>query len=203
MKTRIILLFFTAAIIFSSCSVTRPRLSYSGSNYNSVSDDIIIYNSTQEAVSKLTNTLSQTDKILLVQVVDNDKNDFLADRIFEELYKRGYIVALAKSEELKTMETDNFDKFLMFYPTVYGTETAQTEPTFWPKAVASIPIIGWIIGQNVIAKYTYTDRQAGVSIHCRLVNAETGEVEWIKDFTGQDKIRLEGGKGHEIIFPNK
>jgi hypothetical protein len=203
MKTRIILLLFTAAIIFSSCSVTRPRLSYSGSNYNSVSDDIIIYNSTQEAVSKLTNTLSQTDKILLVQVVANDKNDFLADRIFEELYKRGYIVALAKSEELKTMQTDNFDKFLMFYPTVYGTETSQTEPTFWPKAVATIPIIGWIIGQNVIAKYTYTDRQAGVSIHCRLVNAETGEVEWIKDFTGQDKIRLEGGKGHEIIFPNK
>jgi len=202
MKSKLLLLIVAVALL-SSCSVTKPRLSYSGGNYNSVSDDIIIYNSTQEAVSKLTNTLRQTDKILLVQVVANDKNDFLADRIFEELYKRGYIVALAKSEELKTMETDNFDKFLMFYPTVYGTETAETNPTFWPKMVASIPILGWIIGQNVLAAYTYVDRQAGVSIHCRLVSAETGEVEWIKDFTGQDKIRLEGGSGHEIIFPNK
>jgi hypothetical protein len=196
-------LFFVVAALFCSCSMTRPKLSYSGSNYNSVSDDIIIYNSTQEAVNKLTNTLRQTDKILLVQVVDNDKNDFLSDRIFEELYKREYVVALAKNEELKTMETDSFDKFLMFYPTVYGTETAETNPTFWPKMIASIPIIGWIIGQNILAAYTYVDRQAGVSIHCRLVNAETGKVEWIKDFTGQDKIRLEGGKWHEIIFPNK
>jgi hypothetical protein len=201
MKLKSLIFVLTAAFL-CSCSVTRPRLSYSGSNYNSVSDDIIIYNSTQEAVSKLTNTLSPTDKILLVQVVDNDKNDFLADRIFEELYKRGYLVGLAKSDELKTMNTDNFDKFLMFYPTVYGTETAETNPTFWPKMVASTPILGWIIGQNVLAAYTYVDRQAGVSIHCRLVSAVTGEVEWIKDFTGQDKIRLEGGKGHEILFPN-
>jgi hypothetical protein len=202
MESKFILL-LVAALILSSCSMTRPKLSYSGSNYNSVSDDIIIYNSTQEAVIKLSNTLRQTDKILLVQVVDNDKNDFLADRIFEELFKRGYVVALAKSEELKTMNTDGFDKFLMFYPTVYGTETAETNPTFWPKLFASIPVVGWIFGHNILAAYTYVDRQAGVSIHCRLVSAESGKVDWVKDFTGQDKIRLEGGKWHEIIFPNK
>jgi hypothetical protein len=198
-----ILIYLVICLFLSSCSVTRPRLSYSGSNYNSVSDDIIIYNSTQEAVIKLANTLNGNDKLLLVQVVSNDKNDLLADRIFEELYKRGFIVALAKSEELKNMQVDNFNKFLMFYPTVYGTETSETNPTFWPKMVASIPIIGWIIGKNVLAGYTYVDRQAGVSIHCRMVNADSGEVELIKDFTGQDKIRLEGGTGHEIIFPNK
>ncbi|MFC2100638.1 hypothetical protein ACFLRZ_02290 [Bacteroidota bacterium] len=201
MKSRILFLIIIT-ILASSCSVTRPRLSYSGSNYNSVSDDIIIYNSIQEAVIKLTNTLNPNDKILLVQVVNNDKNDFLADRIFEELYKRAYIVALAKSEELKTMNTDNFDKFLMFYPTVNGTETTETNPTFWPKMVATIPVFGWIFGHSILAMYTYVDRQAGVSIHCRLVAAETGDIEWIKDFTGQDKIRLKGGKFYEIIFPN-
>ena len=202
LKTRIILSLFTVAIILSSCSVTRPKLNYSGGNYNSVTDDIIIDNSTQDAVIKLANTIDPNDKILLVQVVNDPKSDLLADRIFEEMYKRGYIVALAKSEELKTMDTDNFDKFLMFYPSVYGTETAETSPTFWPKLLANTPIIGWIIGQNVLATYSYIDRQAGVSIHCRFVNAETGEIEWIKNFTGQDKIRLEGGSGHEIIFPN-
>ena len=202
MKTKTIILSIMLLWI-SSCSVTKPKLSFSGGNYNSVSDDIIIFNSTQESIVKLSNTLDQHLKYLIVQVVNNDKNDLLADRIFEELFKRGFIVGSAKSEELKTMNTDNFDKFLMFYPSVYGTETAETNPTFWPKFVAFIPVIGWIIGQNVLAAYTWVDRQSGVSLHCRLVNAKTGEVDWIKDFTGQDKIRLEGGKPHEIIFPNK
>jgi hypothetical protein len=202
MRTRILFL-LVYILLFGSCSVTKPRLSFSGGNYNSVSDDIIIYNSTQEAVSKLSNSLNQNEKTLLVQVVNNDINDFLADRIFEELYKRGFTVALAKNEELKTMQTDGFDNYLMFYPTVYGTETAETNPTFWPKLTASIPIIGWIIGKNILAAYTYVDRQAGVSIHCRLVSAKTGEVVWINDFTGQDKIRLEGRTGYDIIFPNK
>jgi PBP1b-binding outer membrane lipoprotein LpoB len=201
MKTRTILMFLLSAIILTSCSVTQPRLNYSGGNYNSVSDDIIINNSTQEAVIKLTNSIDPNDKILLVQVVNDPKNDLLADRIFEELYKRGYIVALAKNEELKTMDTDHFDKFLMFYPTVYGTESAETSPTFWPKALIYVPIVGWIIGPRVISAYSYVDRQAGVSIHCRMVNAETGEIEWIKDFSGQDKVRLEGGSFHEILFP--
>lgn len=192
-----------ATIILSSCSVTKPRLSYSGSNYNSVSDDIIIFNSTQEAIRKLSNSLNPQNRILLVQVVNNDKNDFLGDRIFEELYTRGYHVALTKSADLRTMETDNFDKFLMFYPTVYGTETAETTPTFWPKMFASIPVIGWIFGQNILAAYTYVDRQAGVSIHCRFVDANTGDIDWIRSFTGQDRIRLEGGRAHEIIFPSK
>ena len=103
----------------------------------------------------------------------------------------------------KLSESDNFDKFLMFYPTVYGTETAETNPTLWPKLFASIPVIGWVFGQNILAAYTYVDRQAGVSIHCRLVDVNTGDIDWIRSFTGQDKIRLEGGRAHEIIFPTK
>jgi len=191
------------AAIASSCSITRPRLSYSGSQYNSVSDDILLYNSTQQAVAKLGIKLEKGKKLLLVQIVDNDINDFLADRVYEELYKRGFIVALTKSEDLKEKNTDIFDSFLMFYPTVYGTESAETEPTFYPKMVAAIPIVGWLIGRQVLAGYTYVDRQAGVSIHARLVDAKTGQILWIEEFTGQDKIRLEGGTAGEILFPNK
>ena len=108
-------LFLIITILVTSCSTTQPRLSYSGSNYNSVSDDIIIYNSTKEAVGKLANTLNPNHKILIIQVVNNDKNDFLADRIYEELYERGFTAATAKNEDLKTMNTNMFNKFLMFY----------------------------------------------------------------------------------------
>jgi len=196
-----ILVIIGIVILMSSCNITRPMLNYSGGNYHSVSDDIIINNSAQETVEKLANTLDAKKKILIVQIVNDPNNDFLADRIFEELYKRGFVVALAKNTELKDMNTEMFDEFLMFYPTVFGTETANTEPTFWPKMFASIPIIGWIFGQQVMAKNTYIDRVAGVSLHCRLVEAETGEIKWIKDFTGQSKIRLKGGKFYEIVFP--
>ena len=195
-------IYFGIIIFLSSCSATKPRLSYSGGNYHSVSDDIIIFNSTQEAVLKLGNALSPSDKILIVQVVNDPINDLIGDRIFEELYKRGFIVGVAKNSELKEMNTEMFDKFLMFYPTVHGTETSETRPTFWPKFVAAIPIIGWIIGKNVIASYTYDDRNAAINLHCRLVKEETGEIEWIKNFTGQDRIRIKGGEFHEIIFPN-
>ena len=83
----------------------------------------------------------------------------------------------------------------MFYPTVHGTETAETRPTFWPKLFAWIPIVGWIWGKNVKAKYTYDDRQAAINLHCRLVNEKSSEIEWIKNFTGEDKIRINGWCG--------
>jgi len=197
-----ILIYFGIIIFLCGCSATKPRLSYSGGNYHSVSDDIIIYNSTQEAVSKLANALDMSQKILIVQVVNDPINDLIGDRIFEELYKRGFIVGVSKNSELKEMDTKMFDKFLMFYPSVHGTETAETRPTFWPKFVAFIPIIGWAIGKNVLASYTYDDRQAAINLHCRLVDETTGEIEWIKNFTGQDKIRIIGGEFHEIVFPN-
>jgi len=199
MKKKLLLLFIGLSFLVS-CTVTRPQLNYSGGNYNSVSDDIIIYNSTQEAIIKLANSLNPNDKILLVQIIDNETNDYIADRVFEELFKRNYVVGLAKRDELKTMNTEVFDKFLMFYPIVFGTETAATSPSFWTKSVSFIPIVGWIIGQAVIAKYTYIDRQAGVSIHTRLVDATTGDLLWIKQFTGQDKIRLEGGGKQKMIL---
>ena len=201
-KMNKIWIYFGIVLILSSCSTTRPRLSYSGGNYHSVSDDIIIYNSTQESISKLANTLNASDKILLVQVVGNPDNELIGDMIFEELFKRGFVVGLSKNDELKEMNTEMFDKFLMFYPTVHGTETSETRPTFWPKFVAFIPVIGWIIGKNVLASYTYDDRQAAINLHCRLVNEKTGEIEWIKNFSGQDRIRIKGGEFHEIVFPN-
>lgn len=75
------ILLLISVVIFSSCSTTRPRLSYSGSQYNSVSDDIIIYNSSQEAIMKLASNLNKRDKILLVKVVNNDINDFEGTKI--------------------------------------------------------------------------------------------------------------------------
>jgi PBP1b-binding outer membrane lipoprotein LpoB len=202
MKNRILYYFFLV-IFLAGCSVTKPKLNYSGGTYNSVSDDIIIYNSTQEAIEKLVANLNKEERILLIQIVDSKTSDLMADRIYEEFYKSGYIVGVAMNNDLESIETSKFDKFMMFYPTIYGTETAKTEPTFWPKFFASMPVIGWLFGSNILAAYSYVDRQAGVSIHCRLVDAKTGEIEWIRNFTGQDKIRLEGGKGHDIIFPKK
>ena len=102
--------------------------------------------------------------------VNDPNNDLIGDRIFEELSKHGFIVGLSKNSELKEMKTEMFDKFLMFYPTVHGAETAETRPAFQPKLVSAIPIIGWIIGKNVIASYTYDDRQAAINLHCRLVS---------------------------------
>jgi hypothetical protein len=202
MSFKSIILIITTAIIACSCSITQPRLSYSGGNYNSVSDDIIIYNALQESISKISNALNADDRILLIRVVNNDKNDYIADRIFEELYKSGYVVAVTNNDELKTTSIEAFDKFLMFYPTVYGTETSVTEPTLYPKLFAAVPIIGWIAGPSVLSSYSYIDRQAGVVIHCRLVDAQSGEIVWIKDFSGQDKIKLDRNTIHEI-FPNE
>ena len=59
---------------------------------------------------------NSNEKHFLVQVVDDANNDFLADRIYEELVKRGFIAGRAKNSELKSVNTDAFDKFIMFYP---------------------------------------------------------------------------------------
>jgi hypothetical protein len=184
-------------LLLSSCSTTSPQLQFTGGNYNSVSDDIIIYSAVKEAVSKIANSIDPKERYLLVQVIDDPNNDFIADRIFEELYKRGYVVGKAKNDELATMNTDNFTKYLMFYPTVYGTEHAATRPSIYGKALGMIPYVGWVIMQEL----TYDDRVAGASIHCRLVDGQTGEIEWIKNFTGLAKIRLSGGL-ENIVFPD-
>jgi len=198
---KIILLYSIGIFLFFGCATTKPRLSYTGGNYHSVSDDILIYNSVQEAISKLVNNLNSNDKHFLVQVVDDANNDFLADRIYEELVKRGFIVGRAKNSELKSINTDAFDRFIIFYPIVYGTEHAETRPTIWASWPAIIPIIGPFIAVTSAASYTYDDRQAGVSLHCRLVDAHSGEIVWVKNFTGQEKIRLRGGL-RTIIFPD-
>ena len=201
MKKILFILCSIGILLFDGCATTKPRLSYTGGNYHSVSDDILIYNSVQEAISKLVNTLNSNEKHFLVQVVDDANNDFLADRIYEELVKRGFIAGRAKNSELKSVNTDAFDKFIMFYPIVYGTEHAETIPTIWASWPIFIPIAGPFLAMASVASNTYDDRQAGVSLHCRLVDAHSGEIVWIKNFTGQQKIRLRGGL-QKIIFPN-
>lgn len=191
----------TMLIILASCTITRPRLMDSGSYYHSVSDDIIIYTSATQAITEMGNALDPKLKYVLVQVLNNDLNDYLGDRIFEDLFARGYTVALTTKSDLEKSGLDSFDKYLLFYPTVYGTETAATTPTFWTNMVGFIPIVGWIAGPIAIARRTYDDRQAGVCLHARLVDVKSGNVDWIKDFAGQDRIRVQGGNLNDFVFP--
>lgn len=191
-------LFLLIALIFSSCSVTTPELSYSGGNYNSISDDMILKKSTDNAVQQIANSVNRGDKILIVQVVDDPISDMLADKIFERLSVNNVIVGRTTNEDLKEMNTEMFDKFLMFYPEIYGTETAQTKPSSITKAISFIPVIGQIVGPYAIKANTYTDRQAGVNIHCRLADRKTGKIDWIRSFSGQSKIRLQGGLKQEL-----
>jgi len=165
-----------------SCASTKPALNHSGGNYHSVSDDIIINNSLTESIGKIANNLNPQKKVLVVQVVDDAQNDYIADRIFEELYKRGFVVG--KTKNLKNAKIGNFDKFLVFYPTVYGTEHAETRPRGLAKYLPFA--LGYVL-------FYHDDRQAGVSIHCRLVDGASGRIDWIKDFTGQSKVRLKSG----------
>lgn len=198
MKTYIYLSF--VLLLFTACSVTKPKL-VTG-KYSNVSDDIVIYNSIQKAVEKLSLELDSTKKILLVQMVNDGKNDYLADRIYENLYLNGYSVKLTKNPG-SIKNTGKYDNLLKFYPTVFGTETAQTKPTLWPYMAASIPVIGWLSSKKILSVYSYIDRYAAVSIHCRLVDAKTKKIVWIKNFSGNDIIRLEKDEFHKIKFPKK
>ena len=203
MNSKSVILILITGLIISGCSHTTPKLAYTGNTYNSVSDDIIIYSATREAIEKIANTLDPAERILLVQVIDNSNNEFITDRLYEELYNRGYFVGKTSNEELKSFDTSKFTKFLIYYPTVYGVEHASTKPSILVTTFAIfVPIIGWTVGPVLIAKYTYEDRQAGVSIHGRLVDAATGDIDWIKNFNGQAKIRLEGGL-KSILFPGE
>jgi hypothetical protein len=192
-------------IVLSSCTVTNPKLQYSGGNYNSISDDIILTDASNEAVKKLTKEIDRSEKVLLVQVVDSRQSDLLADKIYEQLSVKGLIVGRTTNDDLKEMNTDMFDKFLMFYPEVYGTQTAQTKPTAITKGAAFalnlVPVAGQFLSRSLLKNYNYQDRHAGVSIHCRLVDRKSGKIEWINNFTGQNKIRLKGGLKKSLGLP--
>ena len=195
------ILIFTAAVFFTGCSVTKPRLADSGGSYNSISDDMILASSVNASVKSMAAKLDKSKKIIVVQVVDNDINDYLADRIYEELLLNNFVAGKTTQDDLKTMKTDIFDQFLVFYPVIYGTETAVTRPTLITKAVANALNIFGGVGRHIIANYDYVERQAGVAIHGRLVNAKTGSIVWVEDFLEQDKIRLEGGLLEGITVP--
>jgi hypothetical protein len=186
-------------VLFSlcGCSKTMPLLAYSGGQYNSVSDDIIIHNSMNKAIEKLVAEINPNQKIALVQVVNNSVNDLVADRIYEELYKKRFIVAKLKQEEIKKVSSDLFTHYLMVYPSVCGTEHSLTKPTVIAQmailGLSIVPVVGWIMAPSIEQSMTHNDRYSAVSLHARLVDAKSGKILWIKDFSGSDEIRLEGG----------
>lgn len=200
--SRFVIFILTGLTVFSlGCSVTTPRLSYSGGNYNSVTDDLVIYEAGSRAISQIVTVMApfKEKNILLVQVVNNAQNDYLADRIFEELQKNLFKVGTIKGADLTSTKTDRFDYFLMFYPVVYGTETRETRPSGITRASVALPFLIPFSGQ-ILAAYTFDERQAGVYIHCRLTDAKTGEVKFIQNLSGQSSKRIQGGL-QEIIFP--
>lgn len=185
---------FLTAVLISSCSITKPRLSYSGTTYNSVSDDMLLAKSSNAAIKRLVDNITPGKKLLVIQVVDNDINDYLCDRIYEELMLRKFIAAKANQNDLKTMNTEIFDEFLIVYPVVYGTETALTQPSMIAKGVAyGLSLVSFGLGSLLLENYNYVERQSGVALHARLVDAKTGNIKWVEDFLEMDKLRLEGG----------
>lgn len=192
--------FVLAVFFITGCNVTTPMLGLSGGNYNSITDDILLFNSSNEVVEELANAVN-TNKVLVVQTVEAPSSDMLAEKIFETLSRRGKVVGLAKRAELSTMNIEVFDKILFFYPTVFGIETAATRPSGITKLVTYIPIIGQALAPSVLEANTYDTRLGAVSLHARLVDSKTGQIEWMRVFQGQNQKKITSGSVLDIILP--
>lgn len=192
--------FLLMVLLIASCNVTTPMLGLSGGNYNSITDDILLFNSSNEVVEELANAVN-TNKVLVVQTVEAPSSDMLAEKIFETLSRRGKVVGLAKRAELSTMNIEVFDKILFFYPTVFGIETAATRPSGITKLVTYIPVIGQAIAPSVLEANTYDTRLGAVSLHARLVDTKTGQIEWMRVFQGQNQKKITSGSVLDIILP--
>jgi hypothetical protein len=188
-------------VMIVSCSVTKPRLSDSGGNYNSISDDMLLAKSSTIAIKSLVAKLEKDKKVLIVQVVDNDINDYLVDRVYEEARLTGIVAGKTNQQDLKTIETKMFDHFLMVYPIIYGTETAVTKPSALTKAVGAITSAFFGLGQYLMMNYEYLERQSGIVLHGRLVDAKDGQILWVEDFLQVDKMKLKGGLLDNVSIP--
>ncbi len=190
----------TLLLLLYSCNVTKPSLGLSGGNYNSVTDDMILFNSSNAVIAELVKNIS-ANKILVVQTVNSPSSDMLAEKIYENLILKGKEVDIIKRSELKSIQTDSFEKILFFYPTVYGIETAETRPSNLTKAVGIIPLIGQIVGPAVVKANTYDSRMGAVSLSVRQVDSKTGKIDWIKVFNGKDSKKITGDSIFDITLP--
>ena len=186
-------------LCLTRCSVTTPMLGVSGSNYNSITDDLLLYNSSNGVIDELITNVT-ANKILVVQTVNAPNSDMLAEKIYESLNSKGKIVGIAKRSELSTINIEMFDKLLFFYPTVYGIETAATRPSGFTKLVSFIPLVGQIVGPMAIKANTYDSRLSAVSLHVRLVDSKTGKIEWMKVFQGKDKKKITDDNVFDLPF---
>lgn len=198
-KVKLALTSIVICLFYSSCSVTTPMLGLSGSNYNSITDDILLYNSSNSVIDALINDVTE-NKILIVQTVNAPNSDMLAEKIYEKLSQKGKVVGITKRNELSTIKVEFFDKLLFFYPTVYGIETAATRPSGITKATAFIPIVGQIITPVVVKANTYDTRLGAISLHVRLVDSKTGKIEWMRVFRGTDKKKITDDNVLDIPF---
>jgi|WetSurMetagenome_2_1015567.scaffolds.fasta_scaffold430681_2 hypothetical protein len=199
-KIQVAITILGIATLITSCGVTTPMLGLSGSNYNSITDDLLLYNSSNTVIDELINAIT-VNKILVVQTVNAPNSDMLAEKIYESLSKKGKIVGLAKRSELGNMKVEMFDKILFFYPTVYGIETAATRPSGFTKAIGIIPVIGQIIGPIAMKANTYDTRLGAISLHARLVDSKTGQIEWMRVFQGKDTKKITEDTVFEIQLP--
>lgn len=200
LKVLKLIAFILIVICFSSCKVTTPMLSYSGANYNSITDDILLYNCSGQVIHELSLAVT-SQKVLVVQTVNSPSSDMLAEKIYETLSSQGKMVGLAKRSDLSTINVEMFDKILFFYPTIYGIETAATRPSKTAEMVYFIPVIGQFVGPSVMKANTYDTRLGAVSLHARLVDSKTGKIEWMKVFQGRDQKKISGGNILDILLP--
>ncbi len=174
---RLFIMWSIFALSLTACSITNPVLNHSGGNYRSITDDKLLNESLSMAIEEISINLNLNKKFLIVQTIKNPTNEYIADRLFEKLYNDGYTVG--KSDFSPSNSNNTFDKFLIFYPTVYGVENYQTRPTL----LGAMTII-------FTPLFFHSDRKASVVIHCRLVDKKTMAIEWIKDFSGNSSMRL-------------
>jgi hypothetical protein len=201
-KHSIYSVFIVIGFLLTNCSVTTPMLGLSGGNYNSITDDILLYNSSNSVIEELVNAVKY-DNVLVVQTINDANSDMLAEKIFETLSRKGKSVGLAKRSELSSINVEVFDKLLFFYPTVFGIETAATRPTSVTYLVGMIPVIGQIVGPPMIEANTYDTRLGAISLHARLVDSKTGQIEWMNVFQGKDRKKITSKSILDIVLPVK
>ncbi|MFW6224992.1 MAG: hypothetical protein ACOC4B_01865 [Bacteroidota bacterium] len=188
------------ALFLNSCSVTTPTLNHPGGNYNSITDDALLFHSSNQVIQELTQAIN-ANKVLVVQTVNDPNSDMLAEKIYENLSQQGKVVGLTKRSELSEMNIDVFDKIVFFYPTVFAIENASTRPSAIVKLVNFIPVVGQIIGPSLIKQNTYETRLGAISLHARLVDAKTGQIEWMRVFQGTDRKRITPSSLLEVYLP--
>ena len=187
-KKRLIFTFLIVlfCILLSNCSMT-PYMRYAVDDSPEISEQSLTYQALQQVLKKLIVNLDLSKKYLLVQPIDDLKNDYICNLIYEELLVIGFNIDKIREREMSTIDKNKYDKFLYFYPIVYGTEKNYSVPTgITNYLVGSIPILGTMI----LKQYNYKTTYIGVVLRFRLYDPGKSKIIWIKKFTGYLKTEI-------------